>query len=531
MPRRTAPRIALLAAFSLFFPSLPSSLPAAAGPDDLGGWHRFIDEYSAHFQQEYGPDVKSRYQLHLRELAEMQGPDFGRCRPPVKAPRALTRWVDGIILEGRHLPRLLGRPLENLRVLVYGRDRWQSVPFQFDEVTAAGSKVLPEGPGNNASLGNGLLDEQDELVLMAHDVGHQVEESAWPAGAVSGHEVEALDPVTGQKGWFYVFAYEKEPPEKSPVWYRGAVIPVEPVTGYQSFSPYYLCHGKTIRYRGKDYNQIFYKGLYQSPLAGGTGTDYVDRMKWRLRIRFLFGSLKISFDEDSLTGEFFAWKSGPVRGTYRVWAMANLPLGLKSPRIVADVIQIGENIISTTTSLRVPFNPGYVITDMSTRIGTDLNRRAEGMKFYNSNNLQGALIDGKPDPTEKGLSRERDEWRLICGPHAALMNRSYWCPRFLKQARSVEVYLVDDLAVGDPPEFSKGQIGAVFSEATVGNLKAGEYAIGIEWYFLNDFPCAQGPDLETIHQFLRYQDAPLLLGVAGTAVPNKSVPALGTPWQ
>jgi len=245
------------------------------------------------------------------------------------------------------------------------------------------------------------------------------------------------------------------PPARSSVRYVHADIALDDPTGYRSFSPYYLIHGKTLQYKGKRYNQIFYDALFQSPLAGGTGEDYVDRMKWRLRLRFLFGSIKIHFDEDSLTGEFFAWRRGAIRGTYRVWAVANLPMGLKSPRIVADIVQVGENIISTGTLLHVPFNPGYVLTDMSTRIGTDLSAEAKGMRFYNSNNRNGILIDGTPKEAVKKMDRGRDDWRLICGPQGAMMNRSYWSPNFIEQAKSIQVYMVDDVDEGSSAALCK----------------------------------------------------------------------------
>lgn len=513
----------------------PVSSPALGAQEqtrqDISLWSRYIEEYSSYFESRYGPAVKSRYDLFLKETQRMQAAGHEAANPPGAATRTLDRWVDGIIFEGRYLPGLLGLPLEDIRVLVYSEDRWQVIPYQIDELTAEGMKVLPEGPSHNAEKGNGILDEQDEIVLMAHDLGDRVAAAGWPEGVSKGHEAEVTDPVTGKKGWFYVFAYTNRdaglPPDRSPVWYRGAMVPLDTVTGYLAFSPCYLVCGKTLEYQGRKYNQIFYHALYQSVLAGGTATDFVDRLKWRLRIRFLFGSVAVSFDEDSLTGAFFAWRSGPVRGTYRVWAVANLPLGLKSPRIIADVIQVGENIISTTTSLNVPLNPGYVITDMTTRIGTDLNSAAEGMKFYNSNNLSGASINGRTDPDEGTSNREKDSWRLIYGPQACLMNRSYWSPEFVRQARSIRVFMIDDVSKEDPPESHKGQYGAVYSEAVVGNLKAGRYDIGIEWYFLNDFYRPEGPRFDVIDHYLRYQDAPLVLTIQGKTFPNKSMPTLG----
>lgn len=534
MTERLRP-VLLLALFTVPCLFSPLSSPALRAEEqtsqDISPWSRYLNEYSSYFRSRYGPAVKSRYDLFLKETERRRAADPQAATPPGAARRTLDRWVDGIIFEARHLPGLLGMPLEDIRVLVWSDDRWQVMPYQIDEVTADGMKVLPEGPRHNAEKGNSILDGQDEIVLMAHDLGDRVPAAAWPEGVSKGHEAEVTDPVTGKKGWFYVFAYENRGaglPDRSPIWYRGAMVPLDTVTGYLAFSPCYLVCGKTLEYQGNKYNQIFYHALYQSVLAGGTATDFVDRLKWRLRVRFLFGTVALNFDEDSLTGAFFAWRSGPVRGTYRVWAVANLPLGLKSPRIIADVIQVGENIISTTTSLNVPLNPGYVVTEMTTRIGTDLNGTAEGMKFYNSNNLSGASINGRADPAETTLNSQKDSWRLIYGPQACLMNRSYWSPEFVRQAKSIKVVMVDDVSKEDPPEYHQGQFGAVYSEAVVGNLKPGRYDIGIEWYFLNDFCRPEGPRFDVIDHYLRYQDAPLVLTIEGKTFPNKSMPTLGT---
>ena len=86
---------------------------------DLGIWHDFIEQYSVFYQKTYGPEIRSRYPLHLRELEEMRAPDYATCRPPVVARKTLKRWVDGLILEGRTLPTLVGRSLDSLRIYAH----------------------------------------------------------------------------------------------------------------------------------------------------------------------------------------------------------------------------------------------------------------------------------------------------------------------------------------------------------------------------------------------------------------------------
>ena len=111
------------------------------------------------------------------------------------------------------------------------------------------------------------------------------------------------------------------------------------------------------------------------------------------------------------------------------------------------------------------------------------------------------------------------------------MNRAYWSPDFVKQAKSIRVHYVDNAKEKDPPEGFDGQFGAVYSEATVGKLEAGDYSIGIEWYYLNNFYDPERLRLEVIQEYLKYQDDPLLLKIGNNIVPNKSVPTAAKPWK
>ena len=123
-------------------------------------------------------------------------------------------------------------------------------------------------------------------------------------------------------------------------------------------------------------------------------------MKFRLKIRFGFGFFKVHLNETNSIGGISSAKFGPVRCAARLWIRMVLPLGIKTFRIWSDIYGY-DSMVMTPSVYRVPIDPGTVLTDFTMSFGFDLNENAKGMKFYNSNNLEGFMVDGKQDSSEK----------------------------------------------------------------------------------------------------------------------------------
>ena len=87
-----------------------------------------------------------------------------------------------------------------------------------------------------------------------------------------------------------------------------------------------------------------------------------------------------------------------------------------------------------TKPIRVPFNPGYVITDFQAMFGYDLSVHTMGMEFYNSNNRGGFLIDGTMSEAESHMDTRMDEWRAVVGPQGAMTTASVWDQGYKEQA-------------------------------------------------------------------------------------------------
>jgi len=441
-------------------------------------------------------------------------------------PKTLSRLADPVIVTGDNLEDFIGHRLDRLRLYASHENDFLIIPFQFDEYSEQGRKVFPNGPERNPEEGNGLLDERDEFIFMAMDTGDRIEtDHLLINGLEKILEIVVTDPVNKKKGWCYLVAFSCEPPPCSSVSYTGVIDPNGP-TGYSAATDFFYLKGKTISSGKKTYKQVFYEEVRTPTTGGGTNRDYVDRMMWRVDIKLMFSLLSIKLDEDEMSGDFIAWNQGPVRGTLRVGARVKLSLGLKSPRFIADVVEY-RTMCSTVTELSVPFNPGVVISKLVTRIGTDMSYEAFGMMFYNSENPDGFLIDGRTSEQEKGVKTDIDTWRLVTGPQGSLMNRSFWSKDFLKQIHDNRISYHDDLEKPIPPESEPGQIGHVSSVSEVKSLKAGKYFIGIEWYwppFFYGSGKAGSLNREIIQQYLNYQDRPLTYQISGKQGVSRTQP-------
>ncbi len=127
----------------------------------------------------------------------------------------LKRTVDAVVVEGKLLPEVLGKPLSNLRLYSYKNKTFEPIRYQIDEMTEDGDWIFPEGPVPNGNLTNGKLDAWDKLTFMVEDMGDKIIKQAWPSGYTSGSEIEIADPFTGEKGWCYFLYFESNPPPKS----------------------------------------------------------------------------------------------------------------------------------------------------------------------------------------------------------------------------------------------------------------------------------------------------------------------------
>jgi hypothetical protein len=417
----------------------------------------------------------------------------------VLAKKTLNRWIDPVIVEGNLLSEVIDKPLSSLRLYAHNDGAFVPIRYQIDEMTQDGDWILAEGPHPNGELSNGNLDSQDKLIFMADDTGDRVSKDAWPSGYTKGSEIEVADPLTGEKGWCYLLYFESNPPPRSSLPdYIRYDYPTETLDSEYSHVEYIITPDGL--------HSTFYKYISGTEETGSNGKNYVDRLKCRSTIKFLFGSVTIKVTEETLKSDVLAYKQGPVRTIRRVEQYVDAPFGMKAMRVVVDnyYYRTGTTV---PVMFDIPFRLDSIVTSAIVRFGTDYNPDAIGSKIYNSCNPQGFLVDGKMDDNKENFNPANDSWRLITGEAGTFMTRTIYTPEILNSGIEITMGLTDDIMRKDPPETYPGCIGYLWQDWNIGKLKKGKYWLFLEFYGIPHYK--PGDEVK----YMNYMDHPVEIRV------------------
>ncbi len=289
-------------------------------------------------------------------------------------PRPANTWTrirEPVIVSGDQFPQFAGAALDDLFVYAYTGGSWTLVPFQFDEVDASGAYTVE----------NELLDANDELVLMAMDLGDQADLGEWIPDVDSQthprYQLQVTNPLDpSEQGWIYV--------------YRSATLAPTPPAGYVEWDA-----GNNQIVAGT-YIMGFAPQDHVGPTSlelNGSGVDALDRNKIRLTVTCWVGPIPV---EMTLTEE-------------------DLPLSDPTPDIDGPVRLGGGNTDSSTWAYHSLYHlraavdlanlePPDICTSIEinrVRVSSDwLDPTATGMApatYYDSNTPGGVPIDGIPD--------------------------------------------------------------------------------------------------------------------------------------
>ena len=218
-----------------------------------------------------------------------------------------------VIITGKDLPHLLGKPIAGIRVLNMAG---AAIPFQIDEVTDDGEYVLDMGEAPNAGAGTGLLDEKDEIVFLWGD-----------ADNLPGPDFHPNDLVKLTRG------------NSS----RAVLIRVDPSIPL-STRKYMGYDHATQRVTTPYYYANFAPNRFHFTKAGvmnfGTGKyiDLTNELRVEILLRTLFGLLPIRYTEENIVCMVRRYKTGPIRLIRRGDFHLNLGLGVKGSRAAVNQI-------------------------------------------------------------------------------------------------------------------------------------------------------------------------------------------------
>jgi len=255
----------------------------------------------------------------------------------------IRREVDPVILSGAQLPDLLGVDIEGIRAFSFRQGRAVPIPFQVDQRNSGGDwvwdvvyckkpyfdeegfrvpprrKACRQGRGTTDDQdppGKALLDGNDELVLMAEDLGDRRTAAHDMAHADLLLEIEVADTVNDRRGWAYIAYFSESPPAMSSRHYM-----------------HYDTESKTVRSPVYQFNIA---DDHPALITNLRINDYpiVDRIKVKgeVVLSLPVPTEQIAFSEEDLHGYTEGYIEGPVRILKRNITHLSLSGGLVKTR-------------------------------------------------------------------------------------------------------------------------------------------------------------------------------------------------------
>lgn len=402
-------------------------------------------------------------------------PAAGVAPAPGVAPwgqRTLDRLPDPVVVKGSEVDGLLGKKIDRLGVFVRGQGGWLPVPYQIDQRDGEGMLIFPFGPKSNRAKGTGRLEPQDEIVFMAADAGDRWAPSAAPApeGAGSGVEIGLADPLGAGRGWAYLFDFSGEFPRSD--------------RDYVSFDP------RTARIASDHMffkyapaqDKIYYEEIGVPTSGGGTGREFIDRLKLRIYIKTRLW-FSLTFDEDEWDSSVGRWIDGPVRVVRQIENELRF-LGVAiAPTILVDAMYYRDFHVAPTT-IHQTVNIPAIAKEAWFKFAIDMNENGKGMRYYRPS--PGAedpwhAVDGKMEDDEEDLDPKHPDWHLVTGSHGTHLLRVEM-PEPLVPV--TDLYYLDDETNEDEPEGTPGSIGEVGYKFDLFPLEQGVYKMRV----FNIFP-------------------------------------------
>ncbi len=403
----------------------------------------------------------------------------------VISPKSLKRIYDAVIVSADKSP-FHGKKIDKFRLFSCKNGKFLPIPFQIDE-KENGTYLLPQGPHPNP--GDGIYNNEDELVFMASDSGDKCKVGkGW-------HEIELIDPVDGGKGWVYL-KFDPSMPlsDKSYVKY-------DPEEKLIQTDFYFLQFNKT--------HPIFFDKLGISKKYGGSGENIIDRMKIRFSASLIGGFISIHKNEEDFETKLIAYHLGKVRLVRLTKNWQTLFWKIPSP--AADIITIFyKRSFEFPVVVDLPFDVGMFLRKTYFRVSTDMRRVAGRRLFYNSNNTEPVEINGHSGNGEKFLNISNFSWMANAGTGdypAGWFNRVIWNAPGNPNI-DINLYYMDDISHSDPPEAEKGEYGDLgYLIKGLESVKKGKIFIKSVMYGFEKF------SLEDVASFINVIEKPLIVEI------------------
>jgi hypothetical protein len=353
---------------------------------------------------------------------------LGLARPAAATFESDRGW-EVVTVEGREFPTAFRVNVARLSVWCMRTGRLQSVSFQVDERDQSGQLALPNGPEPSHDESPEVFDDNDLLVLAAHDLG----EHTVVAGAA---EIQVVDPLTGTSRWAYVRLDKARPADTHDE------VDYDPITHTVHARRYSLTLGAHVPTAFS-----FMNGSH------AYGRNLLDRMKARVTARVLWGLFEFQRNEEDVTSTILAWKGGPVRVINRTELSVRLGYGLSPPKIVAEDFYTADASESPII-VQLPFDLRYVFGDLIVHIFLDFDGLRDA-RIFADGHAPVPIGCEQPAPDINGIAAS---WFGVTGTDGTFIHALRVSPT-LETVHKV-LYAVADRAP-DPPERVPGNCPGV----------------------------------------------------------------------
>lgn len=316
-------------------------------------------------------------------------------------PSDLRRPHDPVVVRTDRLGDLADRRTAQYRVFAMRDGRVAPIPFQFDPVDDGGRVIFQAG----ADL---RFDGDDELVLMAKDVGDRIGADGLPTGGDAVVEIEARDRA-GARGWAYLVHFADTPPDASPDRY----VRFLPDRNLAESSWY------SIHYAPPPSNHL--DGLRVATTPGTAPAPLLDGTRMRIGPTFslLLTTWSPILTERSFTVTTDGVRNGPVRAIRRV--RQALDLGTFFPELPNGTVQTFyyPSAVVTPSTFDIPSLVLAALRDFRFESIHDFGARAAGLRYWDATNHTGVPLAA----AQSRLGVDVDHrWWVASGDAGTLLN-------------------------------------------------------------------------------------------------------------
>lgn len=272
--------------------------------------------------------------------------------------------------------------INELHLFAYRAGQWREIPFQIDErgleINADGDTTLNSYFPNAK---DGMLDDSDELLFMAQDAGERAAANEWfddaNAKKNTRYEIRVTDPLTQRLGYVYL--------------YRSNTLAADPLLPtYVKYAAGPIANPAADTVRGVSYSQGHTSNgipnyLTVSPAFGGTGADFIDRLKLRIRATVpVFGNQTIN-ENDNLVATAGGIRT--VQGRVRVIRQVRerLQIFLFGTPIPVDTLAISLFFYPYSAQLAGEINLTSTLGARLLRASFDFDPNVSNQAWHNQN--------------------------------------------------------------------------------------------------------------------------------------------------